>query len=272
MKFKPTSAVITGGASGIGRIMASLLIERGLKKLWIVDRDAAALKAVQEEFVLRFHQEIEIIPVFLDVTNTLEIERWGKTLCATESSIDLLINNAGIVVGKFFSEHRHDEIERTLSVNVGGVMHLTLELLPLLKKSVESRIVTIASATSFMANPKMSVYVASKWAVCGWSESLRIEMQSQSPQIGITTVTPFYINTGMFKGVRSPFIPVLEPHDAARRIVDAIEKRRAWIRIPRIIHLLPILVAILPMRVFQLIVGRGLRIYETMSGFQGRQS
>ncbi|MDX5482514.1 MAG: short-chain dehydrogenase, partial [Hymenobacteraceae bacterium] len=87
----------------------------------------------------------------------------------------------------------------------------------------------------------------------------------------ITTVTPSYIDTGMFAGVKAPLLtPILKPEAIADAILDAVHKNKIMLRRPAIVHLLPVLRGILPTRIFDLIVGRGFNVYTSMDQFAGR--
>ena len=126
-----------------------------------------------------------------------------------------------------------------------------------------------------LSNPKMSIYAASKWACVGWSDSIRIELQEMKSKVRITTIAPYYITTGMFDGVHSKVFPLLKPQNAARQIIKAIEKNTdmkmlmPWIPYPH--HFIRILQGILPMRVFDWLMGSVLGIYHTMDNFRGRK-
>ena len=135
----------------------------------------------------------------------------------------------------------------------------------------EGHIVNIASAAGMVSNPKMSVYAASKWAVIGWSDSLRLEMETLQSNVKVTTVTPYYINTGMFDGVKSRVIPIVHPEVAARKIISGIEKNKLFVRMPGIVYLLPLIKGILPVRWLDKIVGKWMGIYTTMKDFKGRK-
>ena len=118
----------------------------------------------------------------------------------------------------------------------------------------------------------MSVYVASKWAAVGWSDSVRIEMQQLKTNVGITTVTPYYITTGMFDGVRSSLIPILNPEKAARKIIQGIERNQLFVKMPLIIHFVRLCQGLMPIPIFDFVVGRVLGIYKTMEHFEGRKN
>jgi short-subunit dehydrogenase len=184
-------------------------------------------------------------------------------------TIDVLVNNAGVVVGKAFVDHSPVDISRTMSINAIAPMNLTRELLPGMLARDDGHVVNVASAAGMVSNPRMSVYCASKWAVIGWSDSLRLELEQARSRVRVTTVTPYYIDTGMFAGVRS-VIPLLKPERVADAIVAAIERDAVFLRLPRIIHLLPLVRGILPMRWFDTVVGDWLGVYRSMRTFRGR--
>jgi short-subunit dehydrogenase len=117
----------------------------------------------------------------------------------------------------------------------------------------------------------MSVYGASKWGAIGWSESMRIELQSSKSRVRVTTVAPYYISTGMFDGVKSSIIPVLKPEYVSRKILKAIEKNKIFAGIPFSSHFIRFWQAILPTRVFDWFFGEVFGIYHTMDKFTGRK-
>jgi short-subunit dehydrogenase len=116
----------------------------------------------------------------------------------------------------------------------------------------------------------MSVYAASKWALIGWSDSLRLEMQQLETNIRITTINPYYINTGMFDGVKS-LIPVLKQENVAQAIVRAIEKDKIFLSLPWSMQLIRLCQGLLGVRGFDKIVGNVLGIYKTMDFFTGHK-
>jgi short-subunit dehydrogenase len=267
-RIEHKKALITGGASGIGKIMGRMLLEKGLATLVIWDINETMLLDTVEEFKsLGYAVQYAIVNVMhteavLDAANHLTEEMGG---------IDILINNAGIIVGKFFNDHTHEEIDRTMIINCSALMHITKALLPGMIAARQGHIVNIASAAGMVSNPKMSVYAASKWAVIGWSDSLRLEMEIIQSNVKVTTVTPYYINTGMFDGVRSRVIPIVHPEEAAKKIIRGIERNKLFVRMPGIVYLLPLIKGILPARWFDRIVGKWMGIYTTMKDFKGRK-
>ena len=122
-----------------------------------------------------------------------------------------------------------------------------------------------------LSNPKMSVYAASKWAATGWSDSVRIELEEMKSNVHVTTVAPYYINTGMFDGVKSRIIPILKPEYVCKRVIRAIEKNTRFRGIPFGFHFIRFCQAILPTTIFDFIFGKVVGIYHAMDEFTGRK-
>jgi short-subunit dehydrogenase len=211
--------------------------------------------------------------VDIDIVDVASPEAIDKAAAAVLEALgppDILCNNAGIVVGKPFHEHARGEIEKTIRVNVLGVMHVARAFLPAMIRRGSGHIVNVASAAGYLPNPNMSVYVASKWAVLGWSESLRLELE-RTNKVRVTTVTPSYINTGMFEGVTAPMLtPVLDPERLVGEMIRAVRTDRILLRAPFMVRLLPFLRGVLPTRTFDLVVGRVFGVYRSMDTFVGR--
>lgn len=265
-KIAGKNVLITGGASGIGRIMGRMALEKGAANLIVWDINENALQQTKAEFAAI---SPNVHTYTINLADTEQIKATAQKVLADVGPVHILINNAGIIVGKMFHEHTHNDITATMMINASALMHTTLEFLPQMLKQNDGHICNIASAAGLIANPKMAVYCASKWAVTGWSESLRIEMDEAGVNVHVTTVAPYYITTGMFAGVSSR-IPLLEPESTARRIIRAIEGNKLTLRMPWIVNIVPFWKAILPARWFDVIIGSGFGIYKTMSTFKGR--
>ena len=234
-EIKNKIALITGGASGIGKLMGKLLLQKGLHTLVIWDVNESLLQTVAKE--LR-QEGYRVLSYTVDVMNTEAVISTAEQVKKEAGKIDILINNAGIIVGKSFVEHTHQEIDRTMIINSSALMHIAKVFLQDMIADKNGHIVNIASAAGLVSNPKMSVYVASKWAVIGWSDSLRLEMENNHTHVKVTTVTPYYINTGMFDGVKSTVIPIVDPMVAAKKIINGIEKNKLFVRMPGIVYTL----------------------------------
>ena len=185
--------------------------------------------------------------------------------------VDILINCAGIVTSnKTFDQMSADEITRTININTIAPMFVAHAMLPGMLSRNRGHICTITSAGGMLSNPKMSVYAASKWGATGWSDSVRIELQEMKSKVRITTVAPYYINTGMFDGVKSPIIPILKPEYVSRKVLRAIEKNKNFAGIPFGFHFIRFWQAFLPTRVFDFFFGKVFGIYHAMDQFTGR--
>ena len=181
---------------------------------------------------------------------------------------------AGIVRGKFFWEHDNGgDTRATMQVNALAPMYTTREFLPgMLSSAREARIVNIASAAGTLANPRMSVYAASKWAVIGWSDSLRIELEQEGfGHVKVTTVAPSYIDTGMFEGARGPLLtPVLTPEYVVDRVWRAMLAGKPMLLLPWSVGLAKTLKGVLPTRAWDALAGRVFGVYGSMDHFTGR--
>lgn len=263
--FNGKTVLITGGASGIGKIMGRMALQKGARLIiWDIDRD----KTGQAESELSQYGKVS--SYIVDVSDLSQIKSTAKEVLEKEGTVDILINNAGIVVGKYFHEHSHKEIESTMAINSSALMHITLEFLPAMIERNSGHICNIASSAGLTSNPKMSVYVASKWAATGWSDSLRLEMKYQKRNIAVTTVTPYYIDTGMFEGVRS-LIPILKPETAARKIIRGIERKKIFVSMPWSVRFVRLGQALMPVCFFDWFIGNVVGIYKTMDHFKGHE-
>ena len=265
-KIKNKTVLISGGASGIGKLMSRLSLARKAKVIiWDINTEniASTLKELSSLG--------DISAYVVDVSKLEAIEEAAQQLIKKHVNIDIIINNAGIVVGKYFHEHSATEIEKTLSINSSAPMHICNQFLKNMMEENTGHICNIASSASLVANPKMSVYAASKWAIFAWSDSLRLEMKQLKKDIKITTILPYFINTGMFDGVKSR-IPILEAETAALTIIKAIEKNKKIISIPGWIYRFTRFgQTLMSVDIFDWFAGSVMGIYKTMKDFKGRK-
>ena len=260
------TVLITGGASGIGRIMVRLLLERKAKVIiWDINQESIDLT------IAEFSNKGEIVGYNVDVSNLEQIQDTAKKVKSEIGIVDVLINNAGIIVGKYFSENMVSDISKTMEINANAPMFVTMAFLNDMLNQNSGHICNIASSGGIVSNPKMSVYAASKWSLIGWSDSLRLEMKQMDEKVNVTTIMPYYINTEMFDGVKSK-IPILEPEATALTIVKAIEKNKKMISIPGYIYRFTRFgQGIMSINIFDWFAGDVLGIYKTMEHFNGRK-
>lgn len=268
--FQGKNVLITGGANGIGRLLGIKALQEGAKQLVVWDIDEQAMSNLKD-FCSEKNWNCQFYK--LNLENSREIEPAARKVLDKVGCIDILFNNAGVVTGKFFQEHTSREIHRSLAINIEAAMLTTHAFLPAMLRQDSGHIVNISSASAHLGNPKMSVYAASKWAVSGWSDSLRLELQRAGSRIRITTVEPSYIKTGMFEGVKAPIMtPLLEPEDIADKIIAAVKKDKIVLREPFMVKLIPLLKGLLPVKAFDYLAGKLFRVYSSMDTFKGRDN
>lgn len=268
MKINNCNVLITGGASGIGKIMGRMALERGARSLIVWDINERSIADTLAELAPKGRVKGYRVDV-----GDIEAVRTAYAATLKEcGDVDILINNAGIVTSnRMFDEVDIVEIDRTMRINSIAPMYVAREVLPTMLSRGKGHICNITSAGGMLGNPRMAIYGASKWAAIGWSESVRIELQERNSPVRVTTVAPYYINTGMFDGVKSPLIPILNPEKTAAKILRAIEKDRLFRGIPFGFHFIRFWQFILPTRLFDFFFGKVFGIYHTMDNFVGRK-
>ncbi len=267
MNFSGKKVLITGGCSGIGKIMGRKAMERGAATLLIIDINADGLAQSKSEFSL-FEKQISTYQC--DLSDLEELKETAAKIKNEFDGIDILINNAGVITGKYFHEHTHEHIEKSMLINANAPMHLTLEFLTGMLQRNSGAVCNIASSAGLISNPKMAVYAVSKWAATGWSDSLRLEMEQLNRKISVTTIMPFYISTGMFEGVKSKLLPILDPEKTSERIIKAIENETKMLAMPLPYWFIRFSQGILPLPVFDWVMRNVFGIYDTMKEFKGR--
>ena len=259
--------LVTGAASGLGRLMALKISAAGGELvLWDVDR--AGLEAVRGE-IARTGRPASVYPC--DLTDRHAIAASARQTLADHGGIDILINNAGVVSGKGLLEISDESIQRTFDVNALALFWTTRAFLPGMIARDRGHVVTIASAAGIVGTSRLVDYCASKHAAVGFNESLRLELRRQRSHVRTTVVCPFYISTGMFAGVKTRFpllLPILEPEYVVTRIVEAVERNRARVILPRLVFA-TFLARLLPVPLFDATM-EFLGVNRSMDEFTGR--
>ena len=261
--------LVTGGARGMGELYARRAVAGGaaVVELWDV-ADATALAAD----LSRSGADVRARRV--DLADREDIARAASELLGDIGGVDVLINNAGIVRGAPFWEHDPvADIEGTMRVNTLAAMWLTRELLPGMidDPSRPKRILNIASAAGTLANPNMSVYAASKWAMIGWSESVRLELGAYGhDHIAVTTFCPSYVSTGMFAGARGPLLtPIMTPRQATHAAWQGMLRGTPMVLRPWTVKLAMALRGVLPTRLWDVLAAKVFQVYSSMDEFTG---
>ncbi|MRX43581.1 SDR family NAD(P)-dependent oxidoreductase [Agromyces kandeliae] len=267
--------LITGAAGGMGRMYAERAVAEGAASVVLWDRAAASLARTADELGRQAKGRTRVRSYVVDVAESGAIAKAAHRVRRELGTPDVLVNNAGIVRGNayFWETDSGEDVRPTMLVNALAPMYVTREFLPaMIARGRPARIVNVGSAAGTLANPRMAVYAASKAALNGWSDSLRLELeQAGHRHVTVTTVTPSYISTGMFRGARGPLLaPVLEPDVVVDRVWRAMLAGRPLVELPASVRLSRGLRGILPTRVFDRVVGDGFGVYRSMERFTGR--
>jgi len=230
--------LITGGASGLGRLLALRCAELGAT-VTIWDLDAAGAQAV----VAEARAGGGTIRAFAcDVGDRELVYARADEVRTAAGPVDILVNNAGIVSGKPLLELPDERIELAFKVNALALFWTTKAFLPGMIDRGSGHVVTVASAAGLIGSPRETDYAASKFAAVGFNEALRLELKRSAPGIRTTVVCPFYIDTGMFAGVKTRFpllLPILKEAVVTERILRGIQHDRAQVLMPFMVRTLP---------------------------------
>jgi all-trans-retinol dehydrogenase (NAD+) len=262
------NVVITGGARGIGRLMAMEMAWLGGRVI-VYDVAAEALEAVVDEVRAAGGEAYGYV---CDVSDRREVYRVSGEVKARVGPADIVVNNAGIISGRRLLEIPDERIEAVFGVNVLALYWVTKAFLPEMIERNSGHIVTMASAAGLLGVDRQTDYSASKHATIGFTESLRAELK-RAGRTGIKTtiVEPFYVDTGMVKGVKSRFprlLPILKQEEVAAKVVRAVVQNQQEVMIPSMLKLVPVC-RVLPVSLFDRLAGF-LGVHESMDCFVGR--
>jgi NAD(P)-dependent dehydrogenase (short-subunit alcohol dehydrogenase family) len=273
-KFEAKVAVVTGAGSGIGRALATELGSRGAR-LAISDIDAGGLAqtaAILESAGVVAHAQT------LDVGDRDAFEQYAAALAAHFGVVHQLYNNAGIAHSRTLLESDHHDFERVFAVNLWGVIHGTKAFLAHLIASGDGHLVNVSSLNGYLPQEGMTHYCASKFAVRGFTESVRAEMLSADLPVVVSCVHPGGIKTNIataaLKSAADLGLPVTEaderrlriyndrllrmdPAKAARIIVNGVEAGRPRILVGNDAKLVDLVVRLAPAGALRLSVAAG---------------
>lgn len=239
------TAAVTGAASGIGRALAIELAARGAD-LALADRDEAGLTSVAAEIAKASPRKVSVHRV--DVGDAGQIADFTKAAIAAHPGLNIVINNAGVALLGEFHEIEQAEMEWLFNINFWGVVHTTRAFLPYLAAHKQAHIVNISSIYGVVAPPGQTAYSSAKFAVRGFSESLRHELQAAASPVRLSVVHPGGILTNIVRNMRMGTgitdnerralaiewfdqFARTTPRDAALRIIKGIEKNEPRILI-----------------------------------------
>jgi short-subunit dehydrogenase len=249
-------AVVTGAASGIGRATAVELARRGCHLALVTRRDRDGL----EETARAVHALGRKTSLHLaDVADRERMAALPQEVIDAHGHAHVLVNNAGVTVMSSLEDHTLEDLDWILGTNLWGVVYGTYFFLPWLKREPEAHVLNVSSLQGLMAMPNQSTYSASKFALRGFGEALRGELAPHG--IGVTTAYPGLVRTHIIEASRfhgedqeslrswlSGYVErrTLAPEKCARRMVRAIERNRARVRITASSYLADWLKRLLP--------------------------
>jgi len=267
--------LVTGAAMGMGRLFAERAIAEEASAVVLWDVNESELDDTLTELTELGDGSAEVSGSIVDVADAAAVTEAAAAVLDRLDRVDVLINNAGVVRGnKYFWETdlEHDT-KFTIDVNTLAPMYVAHQFLPaMIAEPGECRMLNLASAAGFTPNPRMAVYAASKWAVIGWSDSVRLELkQAGLDHVKVTTVCPYYVRTGMFDGARSaPLLPLLDPAEVVEEAWSAMLAGRPFVVLPKTVMLSEMLKGVVPTDVRDFIADRVIGVYHTMEDFTGR--
>jgi short-subunit dehydrogenase len=247
--IRGAAAAVTGAASGIGRALAIELAARGCD-LALADRDEAGLQAVAAD-IAKAQSGTPTRKVTLhrvDVGEPDQIEAFAQAALSTHPALNILINNAGVALFGNFTEIDQAQMDWLMNINFWGVVYATRAFLPHFARQREAHIVNLSSIFGIIAPPGQTAYAASKFAVRGFSESLRHELQAAKSPVRLSVVHPGGVATSIARNSRTGVgmtdnarrVELIErfetvarttPAAAAIRILKGIEKNQPRILI-----------------------------------------
>src|SRR5712672_3545608 len=240
-----SAAAVTGAASGIGRALALELAARGCD-LALADRDEAGLQAVAAEIAKANPRKVTVHRV--DVGELGQIQEFAVAATAAHPGLNILINNAGVALLGQFGEVEQAQMEWLININFWGVVHATRAFLPQLSRQSAAHIVNLSSIFGIIAPPGQTAYCAAKFAVRGFSESLRHELAMANSPVRLSVVHPGGVATNIVRSSRTGSgvtdnarrsetierfdqVAKTTPPIAAQRIITGIEKNQPRILI-----------------------------------------
>ena len=196
--FKDKVAVITGAGSGIGRALAQELASAGAK-LALSDINETGLKETADLLGLG---EDRLMTRKLDVADRQAFYDFADDVVNHFGYANMIFNNAGVALGATVEKMNYDDFEWLMNINFWGVVYGTKAFLPYLKESGEGHIINVSSVFGLIGIPTQSAYNAAKFAVRGFTESLRLELEMEQCGVSATSIHPGGIKTNIAKAAR----------------------------------------------------------------------
>jgi short-subunit dehydrogenase len=243
--IRGAAAAVTGAASGIGRALALELAARGCD-LALADRDEAGLQTLAAEIAKASARKVTSHRV--DVSEPHAVEDFAQAAVAAHPGLNIVVNNAGVALMGTFAEIDQAQMDWLMNINFWGVVRLTRAFLPHLSRQREAHLINLSSIFGIVAPPGQTAYAAAKFAVRGFSESLRHELQMAASPVKLSVVHPGGVATNIARNSRTgtgmtdnarraqsierfEAVAKTTPQAAALRIIQGIEKNQPRILI-----------------------------------------
>jgi short-subunit dehydrogenase len=237
--FNGRVAAVTGAASGIGRALARDLAGRGCN-LALSDIDDAGLAETVEQCR---RAKVQVTSQHLDVADRQAVHAWADQVVDEHGKVNLIFNNAGVAVVATIEAMSYEDLEWLMGINFWGVVHGTKAFLPHLKASGEGHVVNISSIFGLVSVPTQGAYNSAKFAVRGFTDALRMELEIEGAPVSCTTVHPGGVKTNVARNARVDAgsahpdgaagasrdfdrAALTTPEKAARQILVAVERDR----------------------------------------------
>ncbi|NXP53817.1 RDHE2 dehydrogenase, partial [Heliornis fulica] len=236
--FAGEIVLITGSANGLGRQIALKFAPLGATLvLWDIDDEG-------NKETSRLAQKVGANRVFAyhcDCSNREEVYEQADKVRKEVGDVTILINNAGILLGKKFCDLPDEDFEKTLRVNFFSHVWTCKAFLPAMITCNRGHLVSTASAAGLLGVHRMSDYAGSKYAIIGMMEAIDSELHHAGKKgIKTTIICPYFINTGLAKGFQSHnelLLPVYNAEYVARKIMDAVQKEKFYLIMPLTLYL-----------------------------------
>ncbi|NXC11323.1 RDHE2 dehydrogenase, partial [Orthonyx spaldingii] len=262
--------LITGAGSGIGRLLAIKFASLGATVvLWDINQEGlnGTVRLARENGAGRVHSYI------CDCSKRQDVYRVADQVKKEVGDVSILINNAGIVIGKRFLDSPDPLVEKTMEVNAMAHFWTYKAFLPAMIAANHGHLVSTASSAGLCGVNNLSDYCASKFAAVGFAESIDTEMRTlRKTGVKTTIVCPYIINTGMFDGVKTKWprlLPILDPEYVAERIITAVRQNQEILLIPRILYILYFFKSFIPVKAAALVMDYFGNL-DVMNTFKGR--
>ncbi|MDF3030774.1 MAG: short chain dehydrogenase/reductase family oxidoreductase [Moraxellaceae bacterium] len=230
-------AAITGAGSGIGRATAILMASKGCH-LALSDVNETGLA---ETAASCLQHGVKVTTRRVDVASREQMYAWADEVVRDHGLVNIIFNNAGVALGATVEDMAYEDFEWLMNINFWGVVYGTKAFLPHIKTAGDGAVVNVSSVFGLIAVPTQSAYNAAKFAVKGFTEALREELEIEGSPIGVTCVHPGGIKTNIARNARVTETPGMvdlkstrdfekafttTPEDAAKAVVGAILKNK----------------------------------------------